>query len=132
MRCLCLVIATTLLLPGCQHEPAAALAPGGHHERKNPTVEPTRILKVKVTAGGDVTADDQPATLEQLADRLRDLKRTEGVVWYHRENPAGEPHANAERVIKLVTENQLPIRLSAKPDFSDSVDPAGFSRSEQE
>jgi biopolymer transport protein ExbD len=99
-------------------------------ERDNviPAVERDNAIKVKVTMNGEITADGQPVTLEKLAARLADLKQAGGVVWYHRENPAGEPHANAMKVIELVAESKLPIRLSTKPDFSDAVDDKGVSR----
>jgi hypothetical protein len=90
-------------------------------------VEFSKVLKVKVTAGGDVTADGQPVTLEQLAAKLSELRRVGGGVCYYREDPAGEPHENATKVIQLVAENGLPIRLSTSPDFSDSVDAEGVS-----
>jgi len=41
----------------------------------------------------------------------------------------GEPHPIAMQVIKLVTDNQLPVKLSTRPDFSDSVDLDGTSHS---
>jgi hypothetical protein len=85
------------------------------------------VIKVKVTAGGEITADGQPITSEQLAAKFADLKKAGGLVWYHRENPAGEPHPNAMKVIELVAENKLPVKLSAKPDFSDAVDDKGMS-----
>ncbi len=84
-------------------------------------MEVNKILKVKVLDGGDITADGQPVTPEQLATKLAELKQVGGSVWYHRESPAGEPHPNAMKVIALVTANRLPIRLSALPDFSDAV-----------
>ena len=95
---------------------------------EKPGVQQDRIIKVKVMAGGDITADGQPVTLEQLGAKLTALKQASGVVWYHRENPGDEPHPNAMKVIELVAEKQLPVKLSAKPDFSDSVDDKGLSR----
>lgn len=90
------------------------------------------VTQVKVTVGEGINADGLPVTLEQFAARLVDLKQAGGEVWYHRENPAGEPHPNALKVITLVAEYKLPIMLSAKPDFSDSVDYMGVSRSSRQ
>lgn len=87
----------------------------------------SKVLKIAVTAKGSISADGQPITLEQFAAKLSELRKSGGGVWYHRENPGGEPHANAMRVIELVAENKLPIRLSAKSDFSDAVDDKGVS-----
>ena len=88
----------------------------------------TNTLKIKVSAGGDITVDGQIASLDQTSAKLAEIKKANGVVLYHRENPEGEPHPNAMKVIKLVADNGLPIRLCAKPDFSDSVDDKGLSR----
>jgi len=95
-------------------------------------MERHKVTQVKVTVGGDISADGLPVTLEQFAARLADLKQAGGEVWYHRENPRGEPHPNALKVITLVAENKLPIMLSAKPDFSDTVDYMGVSRSREQ
>jgi hypothetical protein len=85
-------------------------------------------LKIKVCAGGEIIVDGQGASLDQTSAKLADLKKANGVVLYYRENPHGEPHPNTMRVMRLVVDNQLSIRLCAKPDFSDSVDEKGISR----
>jgi hypothetical protein len=85
------------------------------------------ILKVQVSAGGDIIADGQPVTPEQLGTRLAELKQAGGSVWYYRASPAEEPRPNALKVIALVTASRLPIRLSARSDFSDAVDDKGVS-----
>ena len=103
------------------------MSPNSRQEEKKPAVQFKNILKIKVAASGDMTADGQAITLEQLATKLVDLKKSDGAVWYHRESPAAEPHRNAMKVIELVAENKLPIRLSTKPDFSDAVDDKGTS-----
>jgi biopolymer transport protein ExbD len=79
---------------------------------EGPDVQMSKVLKVAVTASGNITADGQPVTLEQLAAKLSELKKAGGNVWYHRENPGGEPHANAMKVIELVAENKLPISFT--------------------
>jgi hypothetical protein len=124
-RRLPVVIAASLaamLHLGCQRDPPTQ-SPRSHSPGERPAVGQENVIKVKVkvkvTVNGEITADGQPVTLEKLAVRFADLKRAGGVVWYYRENPAREPHANAKKVIELVVDNKLPIRLSTKPDFSD-------------
>jgi hypothetical protein len=68
------------------------------------------------------------ASLDHVSAMLADLKKAEGSVLYHRENPQGEPHPNAMKLMKLAADHQLPIRLCARPDFSDAVDEKGVSR----
>ena len=96
-------IATSLT--GCKKEPAL-----------NP---PTKTLKIMVSASGDITVERQAATLDQVSAKLAELKKSGGAVLYYRENPEGEPHPNAVKVMQLVIDNQLPIRLCVKPDFSE-------------
>ena len=120
MRSVIAAIPVVLLLAGCQQD-AATPSTTGERQREQPTVQASNVLKVTVTSGGDITADGQPVTLDQLALKFAELKESGGAVWYHRENPAGEPHPNAMKVIALLIENKLPVRLSAKPDFSDAV-----------
>jgi hypothetical protein len=87
-----------------------------------------RKIAVSVSADGDIIVDGLPVTLELLSARFAELKQAGGLVLYHRENPAGEPHPNGMKVIELVIANQLPIRLSTSPDFSDAVDDKGMSQ----
>ncbi len=103
-----------LLLTGCNTD--------------KPETRDSNVIKIKVTAKGDIVVDGKPIGFEELATRLVTLKKAGGKVWYHREDPSGEPHPNAMKVIELVAENKLPVRLSAKPDFSDAVDDKGISR----
>ena len=91
-------------------------------------MQTTKVLKVTVTANGEITVDGQRVTLNQLSARLTELKQAGGNVWYFRENPSAEPHMNAMKVMELVADNKLPIRLSSKPDFSDYVDDQGVVR----
>jgi biopolymer transport protein ExbD len=126
-RVLVLIPVVSLLLFGCHRGPPGP-TPKNRQEGEKPDVEISKVLKVKVMASGEITADEKSVTLEQLASKLTELKQAGGVVWYHRENPGGEPHANAMKVMELVVENKLPIRLSAKSDFSDVVDDKGVSR----
>ena len=51
----------------------------------------------------------------------------QGEVWYYREVPEADPHPNAMKVLEAIVDQNLPIRLSTKPDYSDSVDDKGRS-----
>jgi len=86
------------------------------------------VGKIAVTAKGDVTFDGKPVTIDVLKERLADLKKRSGEVWYYREAGRREPPAQAMQVIKLVADNRLPVSVSTKPDFSDVLLPDGSTR----
>jgi hypothetical protein len=126
-----LAAAVPIVVAGCNRDASSPPLYARPQVEKAP-VQTTKVLKVTVTANGEIAADGHPVTLDQLSARLAELKLAGGDVWYYRENPSAEPHANAMKVIELVADNRLPIRLSSKPDFSDYVDGEGVVRSGSE
>jgi hypothetical protein len=85
-------------------------------------------LKVSVLATGELRLNGEPVTLTALGRAMAEAVKPETVVWYYRENPAGEPPPVAVEVMKLITANKLSVRLSTSPDFSDSVAPVVLDR----
>jgi len=81
------------------------------------------IWKVSVLADGTVLLDAAPITLDGLAAALDGGPRDGAAVWYYRENAGGEAPPQAMQVMQLIAARRLPVRLSSKPDFSDSVTP---------
>jgi hypothetical protein len=77
------------------------------------------VARVAVLATGDLLLDGRPVTLEALDTALAGFRARQGVVWYYRENAAGEPPPQAMEVISLIIRHQLPISMSQKADFSD-------------
>lgn len=57
-------------------KPAAASAPGVGTKSKN-EVE-TEFIVVAITADGDITVDDEPASIDQLVESLRQARTTSG------------------------------------------------------
>ena len=80
-----------------------------------------KVLKIAITASWQISADGRPTTLEALMPILRKLAKNKGEVWYYREAPQADPHPNAMKVLSAIVDNNLPVRLSSKPDYSDSV-----------
>src|SRR4051794_10806537 len=78
-------------------------------------------LKISVLSSGDLLLDGQAVTLEGLETAMDGAAKAGAPAWYYPENAAGDPPAAAMEVMKLTTKPRLPIRLSSKPDFSDSV-----------
>ena len=85
-----------------------------------------KVLKVAITAGGQITADGRSTTLEALIPMLRELAKNKGEVWYYREAPKADPHPMM-KVLEAIVDQNLPVLLSTKPDYSDSVDDKGRS-----
>ncbi len=78
-------------------------------------------------ADGGITADGSPTTVDALRVLLKRLAEQHGVVRYYREAAEGKAPPVSSEIIKAITENRLPIRLSTRPDFSDAVGPDGKS-----
>jgi hypothetical protein len=83
------------------------------------------VLKIAVMANGSITADNSPVTIESLRDLLKTLAERKGVVWYYREACQSKAPVQARHVMQAVVENRLPVRLSTRPDYSNSVGPGG-------
>ena len=86
-----------------------------------------KVLKIAITASGQITADGRPTTIEALISILQELAKNKGKVWYYREAPLADPHPNAMKVLKAIVHCNLPVLLSSKPDYSDSIDDKGRS-----
>lgn len=74
------------------------------------------IAKVKVDRTGAIYLNGKTVTLEELKDEFARLRQAGGSVWYFRENPQGEPPAQAMAVIQAIVDAQLPVKLLEK-DF---------------
>jgi hypothetical protein len=118
------VLAVTLNLPACHTrvEQSAAAASASTASAAPAGLNPDApSLKVWVSNAGVVELDGKPIGLEALAPILADLGKRKGVVLYGRDNPQGGPPPNGMKVIQMVIDNKLAIRMSLKRDFSDIV-----------
>jgi len=79
------------------------------------------VLKIAVFVDGRLSVDGEPSSIQALRQSLRGLAKEHGVVWYYREGGKKEPPPIATEVINEVIQARVPIRLSSKPDYSDSV-----------
>jgi hypothetical protein len=85
------------------------------------------VLRISVLASGKVWLDGRETNLAEIKKVLGKARSEGAIVWYYRESGKGEPPKEAMEVIKLVVENNLPISMSSKPDFSDYIDEKGQS-----
>jgi hypothetical protein len=90
--------------------------------------EKNPVLRISAFASGRVLLNGNEGTLPDVKEALEKAKSEKAVVWYYREDGKGEPSPQAMEVIKLVIENNLPISMSSKPDFSDYIDDKGQSQ----
>ncbi len=76
---------------------------------------PSVLVKVKVLLSGEIVANGEKVTLEELCTLLDDLKRKNGGVWYWRESPRQEPPESLvptiEGVMDAIASRRLPVRL---------------------
>jgi hypothetical protein len=86
------------------------------------------VLRISVLTSGKVLLDGKESNLPEVKKTLGRARSEKAVVWYYRESGKGEPPQQAMEVIKLVIENNLPISMSSKPDFSDYIDDKGQSQ----
>ena len=89
--------------------------------------EKNPVLRISVLASGKLVLNGMESNLPEVKEALGKARSEKAVVWYYREGGKGEPPQQAVEVIKLVIENNLPISMSSKPDFSDYIDDKGQS-----
>jgi len=69
---------------------------------------------VKVDQARTIYLNGKTVTIEELKQEFAWLKQANGAVWYYRENPKGEPPAQAMAVIQAIIDAKLPVRLLEK------------------
>lgn len=105
----------SLLFGGCGKQPAP----------QSPAKPDAPVLKIAVFMDGRLTVDGKAATVQELRESLRSLSEKHGEVWYYREAGQQDPPPVAMEVLRAVVDARLPIRLSSRPDYSDSIGPDG-------
>jgi len=83
------------------------------------------VLKIAVSANGQLTVDGKASTVQALQKLLLHLSEQHGAVWYYRETGHQNPPPIAMDVMKALVEAQVPIRFSSRPDYSDTIDADG-------
>ncbi len=87
----------------------------------------TRILKVTVLTTGELLLDGVRTSVQKLEQVIKENEGTKLIVWYYREDAGKDEPPVALKVMKLLVEHRLPIRLSSNPDFSDAISDIGQS-----
>ena len=76
-------------------------------------------------ANGRITVNGAPATMESLRESLKTLAEQKGVVRYYREAANTEPSPVVKQVVQAIVDARLPVRLSNRADYSDTIGPDG-------
>jgi hypothetical protein len=84
--------------------------------------------KVWLSSDGGIELNGKSASLAAVASAFEELAREQGTVLYGRERAREEPHPNAVKVLELIQQHRLAVRLSTKKDFSDAIGPDGKVR----
>lgn len=85
------------------------------------------VARVSALADGKLLLNGSLADLPVIEAEFQRIKKSQGAIWYYRENPQAEPPPQAMAVIKLVIQYGLPVSMSSKSDFSDYIDGNGRS-----
>ncbi|MCH7895661.1 MAG: hypothetical protein IH782_02005 [candidate division NC10 bacterium] len=89
---------------------------GEQPEERGAVQEFAEVAKVKVDQAGTIYLNGKTVSIEELKQEFSRLKQVKGEVWYHRENPQGEPPTQAMAVIQAIVDAKLPVKLLEK-DF---------------
>ena len=89
------------------------------------------VARVSVLSSGKLLLNGAPTELPTIEAEFQRIKKSQGAVWYYRENPQTEPPPQAKAIIRLVIEYGLPVSMSSKPDFTDYIDENGRSKPRQ-
>jgi hypothetical protein len=79
------------------------------------------VLKIALMANGAIVVDGVFSNLESLRNSISSIAQRKGVVWYYREAAHTEAPPQSAEIVKLIIENRVSVRLSTRPDYSDSV-----------
>jgi hypothetical protein len=97
---------------------------------------PSNIAKIKIDRSGTISLNEEKVTLDGLKEALVESKKSNGVVWYYREDSEHElqPGVNSiiQAVMGILTTVGMPVKLSSRPDYSDYIDEEGRSISSQD
>jgi biopolymer transport protein ExbD len=81
----------------------------------------TPAAKIWISKTGSVEINGRQVEVESVGPMLAELAQRKGEVFYGRDAAEEDPHPNGVMVLQMVIATGMPIRMSTKRDFSDSV-----------
>jgi len=79
-------------------------------QQKKSTVE-SNVIKVYVERDGKITANGIVISLKDLDSSFSKLKTSNGIVYYSRANPEGQPPQESMKVMDLIIKYHLQVKL---------------------
>ncbi len=86
-------------------------------QQKKVTVD-SNVIKVYVERDGKITANGNVISLKDLDSSFSRLKASNGIVYYSRANPEGDPPQESMKVMHLIIKYSLPVKLYTDKTFS--------------
>ncbi len=112
-------VVAALALAGCSRAPASCRG----------------VIYVSALKDGTAKVNGKPVALENFGRTLENLKPSAKYIFYYRQDagaaPAGKQWTEIRTILDAIMRLHLPVSLSTKPDFSDTVDGAGNSHPRQ-
>ena len=84
-----------------------------------PSDSPT--ARIWVSRTGVIELNGKQADLATVSAALADLAKRKGVVLFGRDDLSQKPHLNCAKVLEIVTQHRLPVRMATNRDFSDAA-----------
>ena len=79
--------------------------------------------RIQALRSGAIVIDGKTATLADLDSKLQQVKDSDGIVLFYREQPLLPPTAAQKRVFDDIMNAQVPIEFHRAADFSDRARP---------
>lgn len=79
--------------------------------------------RIQALRSGAIIIDGKPATFAVLDNTLAQIKTSNGVVLFYREEPFLPPTVTQKRVFDDIMNAQVPIEFHREADFSDRARP---------
>lgn len=80
---------------------------------------PCDNLQVTELSSDQVLLFGVETELEDLSKAIEQVSLNDGAIFYYRKNESEGQSVLSRKIIEMAIENQVPIRMSKEPDFSD-------------
>lgn len=84
-------------------------------------IAPSRehVLKLAITRDGTITADGVGVSADALSAVIWEVRQNQGEVWLYKEETPNEQQPNVFKVLNILAQFDVPVRISASSDYSE-------------